>query len=50
MGIVYLEDGRLADQFQIGAEPYVLSDALVMRVMFRFMVGASWGWVRGGSS
>lgn len=31
MGIVYLEDGRLADQFQIGAEPYVLSDALVMR-------------------
>jgi len=31
MGIVYLEDGRLADQFQIGTEPYVLSDALVMR-------------------
>jgi hypothetical protein len=31
MGIVYLDDGRLADQFQIGTEPYVLSDALVMR-------------------
>lgn len=30
MGIVYLEDGRLADNFQIGTEPYVLSDALVM--------------------
>ena len=31
MAIVYLEDGRIADQFQIGTEPYVLSDALVMR-------------------
>jgi hypothetical protein len=31
MGIVYLEDGRMADEFKIGAEPYVLSDALVMR-------------------
>jgi hypothetical protein len=31
MGIVYLDDGRLADQFQMGNEPYVLSDALVMR-------------------
>jgi len=31
MGIVYLDDGRLADQFQMGDEPYVLSDALVMR-------------------
>lgn len=30
MAIVYLEDGRLADQFVIGKEPYVLSDALVM--------------------
>jgi hypothetical protein len=31
MGIVYLEDGRLADEFEIGTEPYVLKDALVMR-------------------
>ena len=30
MGIVYLEDGRMADEFEIGAEPYVLKDALVM--------------------
>jgi hypothetical protein len=30
MGIVYLEDGRLADEFDIGTEPYVLKDALVM--------------------
>ena len=30
MSIVYLEDGRLADEFQIGEEPYVLRDALVM--------------------
>lgn len=30
MGIVYLEDGRLADEFEIGTEPYVLKDALVM--------------------
>ena len=31
MGIVYLEDGRLADEFEIGTEPYVLKDALVMQ-------------------
>ena len=31
MGIVYLEDGRMADEFKIGTEPYVLNDALVMR-------------------
>jgi len=31
MAIVYLEDGRLADEFEIGPEPYVLKDALVMR-------------------
>jgi hypothetical protein len=31
MGIVYLEDGRLADEFEIGTEPYVLNDALVMQ-------------------
>lgn len=31
MAIVQLDDGRIADQFQIGTEPYVLSDALVMR-------------------
>ena len=31
MGIVYLDDGRLADEFEIGTEPYILSDALVMR-------------------
>ena len=30
MGIVYLEDGRLADEFEIGSDPYVLKDALVM--------------------
>lgn len=30
MGIVYLEDGRMADEFEIGTEPYVLKDALVM--------------------
>jgi len=30
MGIVYLEDGRLADEFEIGTEPFVLKDALVM--------------------
>jgi hypothetical protein len=27
-----LEDGRLADDFEIGTEPYILKDALVMRV------------------
>lgn len=31
MAIVHLEDGRIADQFKIGNEPYVLSDSLVMR-------------------
>jgi hypothetical protein len=31
MAIVYLEDGRLADEFRMGEEPYVLSDAIVMR-------------------
>lgn len=31
MPIKYLEDGRIADEFQIGEEPYILSDALVMR-------------------
>jgi hypothetical protein len=30
MGIVYLDDGRIADEFVIGEAPYVLSDALVM--------------------
>ena len=30
MAIVYLDDGRLADEFVIGTEPYILSDALVM--------------------
>lgn len=31
MAIVQLDDGRIADQFQIGTEPYVLNDALVMQ-------------------
>jgi len=30
MGIKYLEDGRIADEFEIGEEPHVLKDALVM--------------------
>jgi hypothetical protein len=30
MAIVQLDDGRIADQFQIGDEPYVLKDSLVM--------------------
>lgn len=30
MAIVQLEDGRIADQFQIGTEPFVFHDALVM--------------------
>jgi hypothetical protein len=30
MAIKYLEDGRIADEFRIGEEQYVLSDALVM--------------------
>ena len=31
MPIVQLEDGRIADEFEIGEEPHVLKDALVMR-------------------
>lgn len=31
MYIKQLEDGRIADEFEIGAEPYVLKDAIVMR-------------------
>jgi hypothetical protein len=31
MAIVQLEDGRIADEFEIGEEPHVLRDALVMR-------------------
>ena len=31
MAIVQLEDGRIADEFEIGEEPHVLKDALVMR-------------------
>ena len=30
MAIVQLEDGRIADEFEIGEEPHVLRDALVM--------------------
>ena len=32
MAIKMLEDGRVADEFEIGQEPYILKDALVMRV------------------
>jgi hypothetical protein len=32
MAIKVLEDGRVADEFEIGEEPHVLKDALVMRV------------------
>jgi hypothetical protein len=32
MAIKVLEDGRIADEFEIGEEPHVLKDALVMRV------------------
>ena len=31
MAIVQLEDGRIADEFEIGEEPHVLKDALVMQ-------------------
>lgn len=31
MAIKHLEDGRIADEFEMGAEPYVLNDAIVMR-------------------
>ena len=30
MAIIYLEDGRISDQFQIGTDPYIFNDALVM--------------------
>lgn len=30
MAIVQLEDGRIADEFEMGDEPYILRDALVM--------------------
>ena len=30
MAIVQLEDGRIADEFEIGEEPNILKDALVM--------------------
>ncbi len=32
MAIKVLEDGRIADEFEIGEQPHVLRDALVMRV------------------
>jgi hypothetical protein len=32
MAIKVLESGLVTDEFEIGAEPYVLKDALVMRV------------------
>jgi len=32
MAIKVLEDGRVADEFEIGKEPHILKDALVMRV------------------
>ena len=31
MAIKQLDDGRIADEFEIGEEPHVLKDALVMR-------------------
>jgi hypothetical protein len=31
MAIKYLEDGRIADEFEIGDEPHVLKDAIVLR-------------------
>lgn len=30
MAIKQLEDGRIADEFEIGIEPHILKDALVM--------------------
>jgi hypothetical protein len=30
MAIKVLEDGRIADEFEIGEEPHVLKDALIM--------------------
>lgn len=32
MAIKMLEDGRIADEFEIGEEPHILKDALVMLV------------------
>ena len=32
MAIKVLEDGRIADEFEIGEQPHILRDALVMRV------------------
>ena len=32
MAIVQLEDGRIADEFEIGDEPHVLKDAIVMTI------------------
>jgi hypothetical protein len=32
MAIKFLEDGRIAEEFEIGEEPHILKDALVMRV------------------
>jgi hypothetical protein len=32
MAIKILIDGRIADEFEIGEEPHILKDALVMRV------------------
>lgn len=31
MAIKHLDDGRIADEFEIGTEPYLLKDALVMQ-------------------
>jgi len=31
MAIKQLEDGRIADEFEMGVEPFILKDALVMR-------------------
>lgn len=30
MAVVQLDDGRIADEFEIGAEPHILKDAIVM--------------------
>lgn len=32
MAIKQLDDGRISDEFEIGEEPHILKDALVMRV------------------
>jgi hypothetical protein len=31
MAIKYLDDGRIADEFEIGSAPHILNDAIVMR-------------------